>query len=94
MVLQRVSQGQRGHGLHEAGGNPMAAHLSQVLYCVRVTVAVNESGQKNVVLAIDVLGVLGVGANDGAVYDHRAGGKDALPVEDADVVERDFARSC
>lgn len=72
----------------------MAAHLSQVLYCVRVTMTVNESGQKDVILAIDVLGVLSVDADDGAVYDHRAGGKDALPVEDADVIERDFARGC
>ena len=90
MVHQRSAQGLRECGLHEARRNAIAAQLSQVIHAHRVAVGIDESGEEDLTLAVDVLGAFGVGADDGAVDDDRARGQDALAIEDADVVERDF----
>lgn len=94
MVFQRVSKDQRGHGLHEGSGNSIAAQLPQVIHARRVAVGIDESGEQNLIFAVDVLGACGVGADDGSVNDDSAGRKNAVAVEDADVVERDLARGC
>ena len=94
MIRQRRVHGLRDSGLQKGRCNAIAAQLLQVIHGHRVAVRVDESGEENVALAIDVLGALGISPDDGSVNDDRAGWKNALAIEDPDVVKSDLSGAC
>ena len=51
-----------------------------------MAVGVDESGEKDVAIAVDMLGSFGVSADGWSVNNDRAGRKDAMAVEDTDIV--------
>ena len=59
-----------------------------------MAVGVDESREKDVAIAVDVLGSSGVGADGCSVNNDRAGRKDAMAVEDADIVQCNLGVGC
>lgn len=94
MVHQKGSLGRRGSGLQQGRRNAVAGHLPQIVLGTRVAVGVDESGEEDVAIAVDMLGSSGVGADGCSVNNDRAGRKDAMAVEDADIVQCNLGVGC